>query len=40
MDATPIKGMQMQQETQQAPVAKAEGTIKAIDRTATPRLCP
>ncbi|MCE4054722.1 copper-binding protein [Pseudomonas sp. Au-Pse12] len=33
MDATSMKGMQIQQETQQAPVAKAEGTIKAIDTT-------
>jgi Cu(I)/Ag(I) efflux system protein CusF len=33
MDATPMKGMQMAQETQQAPVAKAEGTIKAVDTT-------
>jgi len=27
----PMKGMQMKQETKQAPVAKAEGTIKAVD---------
>ncbi len=33
MDSMPMKGMQMAQETQQAPVAKAEGTIKAVDTT-------
>ncbi|MGH8382508.1 copper-binding protein [Pseudomonas sp.] len=33
MDTTPMQGMQMAQETKQAPVAKAEGTIKAIDTT-------
>jgi len=33
MDAMPMEGMQMKQETKQAPVAKAGGTIKAIDTT-------
>jgi Cu(I)/Ag(I) efflux system protein CusF len=28
-----VEGMQMKDETEQAPVAKAEGTIKAIDTT-------
>ncbi|MNJ42610.1 Cation efflux system protein CusF precursor [compost metagenome] len=32
-DAMPMEGMQMKQETKQAPVAKAEGTIKAVDTT-------
>lgn len=32
MDTMPMEGMQMKQETKQAP-AKAEGTIKAIDTT-------
>lgn len=32
-EAMPMEGMQMKQETKQAPVAKAEGTIKAIDTT-------
>jgi Cu(I)/Ag(I) efflux system protein CusF len=31
MDSTPMEGMQMKQETKPAPVAKAEGTIKAVD---------
>ncbi|MHC8299439.1 copper-binding protein [Pseudomonas sp. ZS1P83] len=31
MDDMPMQGMQMKQETKQAPVAKAEGTIKAIN---------
>jgi Cu(I)/Ag(I) efflux system protein CusF len=28
-----MEGMQMKQETKQAPVAKAEGTVKAVDTT-------
>lgn len=31
MEAMPMEGMQMKQETKQAPVAKDEGTIKAVD---------
>ncbi|UVJ41890.1 copper-binding protein [Pseudomonas sp. LS1212] len=31
MDDMPMAGMQMQQEAQQAPTAKASGTVKAID---------
>lgn len=31
MDDMPMQGMQMKQETKRAPVAKAEGTIKAIN---------
>ncbi|WP_030131280.1 copper-binding protein [Pseudomonas sp. QTF5] len=33
MDDMPMNDMQMKQEAKQAPVAKAEGTIKAIDTT-------
>lgn len=33
MDAMPMEGMQTKQETKPAPVAKAEGTIKAVDTT-------
>lgn len=33
MDAMPMEGMQRIQEIKQAPVVKAEGTIKAIDTT-------
>ncbi|AYC33076.1 heat-shock protein HtpX [Pseudomonas cavernae] len=31
MGNIPMEGMQMKQEAQQAPIAKAEGTVKAID---------
>ncbi|MGF6708705.1 copper-binding protein [Pseudomonas frederiksbergensis] len=33
MDDMPMEGMQMKQEAKPAPVAKAEGTIKAVDTT-------
>jgi Cu(I)/Ag(I) efflux system protein CusF len=33
MDDMPMEGMQMKQETKQAPVAKADGTIKSVDTT-------
>ncbi len=33
MDDMPMQGMQMKQEAKPAPVAKAEGTIKAVDTT-------
>lgn len=31
MDDMPLEGMPMKQETKQAPLAKAEGTIKVVD---------